>query len=252
MSCSSNTTSLQTQTVTVVPLEVARGSVVSWLGTVWKYTVNYATLKQTKIRADLTGALIEFAVKRRLEDSDDEVVIYKSSANGPTEIEILPQVILGVDQTSKGNYVIKLLASDTEELDPSCCYVYDVWVTLANGSREPVIDTSPFCIVQRVTPVEDTPAPIGPSGDAAPQTPQERSFTWTVPSTDVSWTVTIPLGGAMHDATYGVWASMADPVLPAGLKYWVPSATRTTTQFVFNSEETIQAGSVLTFFLRDF
>jgi hypothetical protein len=87
------------------------------------------------------------------------------------------------------------------------------------------------------------------SNDALPAG-GERSFRWTVPSSGKGWTVSIP-GAAMASNTYGVWVGIEDLLGGAPSAWWAPSASKTTTSFLFNTEIVLRAGATVCFLLRD-
>lgn len=131
--------------VAVVPLEITRGAVRNFLLVVEESVLDPLTLKTTKKRSDLTGATVLMTVRDK---NTGQILITKTTQ--PTQVEILPQTSGGNDLPTKGQATIKFVNADTETLSPSCCCEYDVWVTLADGRKDAVIDTSPFCIIERV------------------------------------------------------------------------------------------------------
>lgn len=141
---------ITSETIQVVPLEITRGAVVNRLLVIYENVIDPATLKASLVRADLTGATI---IASFVDKNTGQVIIAKSSTV-PAQIEILPQVVSGVDQPTKGQAVLKFVQADTETLQPmpNCCCEYEVWVTLSDGRKDAVIDRSPFCVQQRIPP----------------------------------------------------------------------------------------------------
>lgn len=88
---------------------------------------------------DLTGAVIYFTVKERVDDRSP--VIFKSSVN-PSDILIT---------NPKGGVAeIYLNPADTKDKEAKE-YVFDVWAALSSGKRYPVVDPSTFEIRPGVT-----------------------------------------------------------------------------------------------------
>ena len=234
---------------------IPRGAARDYLITVTENCIDGA-LNVVNQRTDLTSSEIRAAVKRKSTDSDALVVFQKSSANGPAEIEILPQVNTVPDPdedfATKGQFVLKILGTDTEDLDPDACFVFDIWVLLPDGRRDAVIDESAFKIIQRITPITVAAPPLGPVGDPATQSPQERSFLHTVAVTATVITVTIPLGELMRDTSYGVWWAFNTLVGAHVPIEEIREADKTTATFIVRTGGgAITAGTTIEFHLRD-
>jgi hypothetical protein len=96
---------------------------------------------------DLTGASVWFTVRHRTLDTAHVILKRSTLAGGDSsQIEILDQI------ATPGQLRIKLLATDTKNLQFTPTYVYDVFVTLA-GDDGPyqVIPRSEFDILPSVT-----------------------------------------------------------------------------------------------------
>jgi hypothetical protein len=89
---------------------------------------------------DLTGGRVIFTVKCDIGDTAPK--IQKDSLAGATQVDItVPK---------EGKAEIKLVPSDTQTLNLGE-YVFDVWVVLASGSRNPVVGPAPFMVLPGVT-----------------------------------------------------------------------------------------------------
>lgn len=82
---------------------------------------------------DLTDSTLVFDMKRRPEprrlEPTDPVVVNKTSDDA-NEIEVLDQAV----EATRGHYVLRLLAADTEFLAPGT-YAYSIDVRTATGRR---------------------------------------------------------------------------------------------------------------------
>ena len=108
-------------------LEVFRGDSLRLLFTVKNQNQELVTL---------TGANIRFTLKRKL--TDDQVLIMKST-DDPLQVSI----------ETPTSALIRIEGTDTEGL-PCGRYVFDVRVTLADGSRGTPIVPSPFIVSDAV------------------------------------------------------------------------------------------------------
>lgn len=221
---------------------LTRGSQRSYAICVQRVTVVNGRIVKTPI--DILAGEIRLAVTNV---ETGEVVFEKTSAT-PSQITIRdPQ-----EGADIGKADIHFIASDTEEMDPAGCYSIEIWAILASGERDTVLDPSPFIVVERETPINDSPAAPAPVGDPAPQTEQERSFLWTWSATGDTDVVTIPLGGAMRDASYCVHAIIEDVPVGGGIIILAaPSAGRTTTTFTLQGASDLLVGTTISIILRD-
>ena len=89
---------------------------------------------------DLTGARVVLSVKCSLEDASP--LIQKDSEKGATQVDITTP--------KEGLAEIKFVPSDTQTTDIGE-YIFDVWVVLASGAQNPVVQPSPFIIKAGVT-----------------------------------------------------------------------------------------------------
>lgn len=89
---------------------------------------------------NLTGARVVFTVKCSL--SDPAPLIQKDSAVGVAEVDIT--------EPRLGKAEIKMVPSDTRSLDPGE-YIFDVWVVLSSGARNPVVGPATFTVKAGVT-----------------------------------------------------------------------------------------------------
>ncbi len=240
----STTTSLYTSDNALVsrrPVTLTRGSQRSYVIEVFQNEIsNNRTIRSA---ANLTGGVVRLAVV----DLQTGEVVFEKTSETLGEIDFDTQ-----SGATLGHAVINFIASDTETMDPEGCYCIEVWVTLANGDRDTIIDPSAFNVIERKTPINDSPAAPVAIDDPAPQTPQERSFLWTWTDTGDTDTVTIPLGGVMRDTSYGVQVTIVD--VPAGGRVSVitsPSAGRTITTFALESAGDLLAGTTLYINARD-
>ncbi|MHA1812694.1 MAG: hypothetical protein ACTSYX_04580 [Candidatus Thorarchaeota archaeon] len=193
-----------------------------------------------RTRTDLTNSVVHFTV----EDSAGNTVIQKTSAN-IAEIEILDQVL---PATTVGQARVYFLEADTGALIAGDEYWFDCWA--ADGtSEEPIVDRGKFIVCESVTHISAGPAPSIPTYPA-PQSPQERSFQWTAPSTGSAFTVTVT--GGMVDATYGVWVNYEDVAGVVPAQHKVPAATRNAATFDVEFASNLTIGDTVVFLLRDF
>lgn len=155
--------------------------------------------------------------------------------------------IIILDQTDPatiGRATIVIEAADTNRQPKR--YRHEAWVELANGDRGVLIAPSDFIILPAAK-LPGAAAPPPPEGEAAPQTPVERSFSFSWPALGGTAAVVIP-GGMLRD-TYHVDASFDGVPILAG-------------QFAFENKTAdgfdavvlggaLTAGTALTFYIRD-
>jgi hypothetical protein len=198
----------------------------------------------SRVRTDLTGGIVYFTVR----DDDGNIVIQKDSTDA-AEIELKNQVVAA----TTGQATVHFVYADTAPLSslPSAKYWFDAWVTLSDGTEEPIVDRGRFYVDESVTHSALGPAPGLPTYPAA-QTPQHRSFKFTVPTTGDFWTVTIPSDG-MVDAVYCIagWIShLPDAESNVAILYDL-EADRTTTDFVLRASGDLEAGTIVDIEIRD-
>jgi hypothetical protein len=107
-------------------------------------------LDNNNAQVDLTGALVWFTVKERLEDVTP-VISKRNLAAGGDNAQAL--VLLPQTGTTKGQFEIYLVPSDTACLKTDHSYVFDIWVELTSGKRYQVVKKRTFIIEEAVTTV---------------------------------------------------------------------------------------------------
>jgi len=114
-----------------VDKELVRGDSRVYRGTISE--PDLGTVSTPPEKADLTGSTLVFEMKKQPEPRrlcpTDGVVVRKTSDDA-NEIEFLDQ---GVEET-KGQYLLKLVPSDTEFLVPGV-YAYSIRLETATGNR---------------------------------------------------------------------------------------------------------------------
>ena len=90
----------------------------------------------------LTGSLVEFSLKAD-DDISGTVLVYKSSANGATEVEIL-------SSPDDNTALIKLVSEDTQDLDEGD-YLFDMQVTFVSTQQVKTVAKDLLCISSGVT-----------------------------------------------------------------------------------------------------
>lgn len=105
-------------------------------------------------RADLTGFVIRFRMKREINDPDTKTLVSKTSTMAG-EIDFEPQTALPWDENStRGEAVIKLLSADSDpdindKMTEGDVYI-DVWMTRPGMDPEIVIKPSAWDLREAV------------------------------------------------------------------------------------------------------
>lgn len=125
-------------------LRCPAGAARQWTVTCYDLELDELGSEVGRTRTDLTGATVYFALKPA---DGGATVVAKTSADA-AQIQLLDQA----QAATKGQAVIKLLQADTDALTPGK-YHFDVWVKLADGRVDAIIDQSPFFISPQVADV---------------------------------------------------------------------------------------------------
>ena len=122
---------------------IPKGAARNYTLTIYEHTVSEASGDFTRTKVDLTGSTIVFALKG---DRDDTAEVLRLTSADTAEIEILTQ-----SGATLGQAVLKLTSAQTDALTKADgCYWYEVWVTLADGRKDAVIDVSEFSVQPRI------------------------------------------------------------------------------------------------------
>jgi hypothetical protein len=198
-----------------------------------------------RVRTNLTGGIVYLTV----EDADGNIVIQKDSTN-------IAEIVLR-DQTpgsdTEGQSDVYFVEADTAPLssDPIDKYWFDCWTATLDGREEPIVDRGRFFVDKSTTHISAGPAPAIPTFPAS-QSPQERSFKFTIPTLGTFWTVTFP-GTGMVNATYCIEPHISDLPLatsPVAVLYDLV-ADRTATDFILRSSGPLEAGTIIDIHARD-
>lgn len=147
--------SLSTRSISATAsIALSRGATRSFLLQFWSHSV------ASRTALDLTGAVVRWAAR----DRAGEVVIEKSSAVSPDEIELAAQ-----SGATLGQATLHLYNGDTEELEAGT-YTFDLWVTLPNGGEEDAaIRAGSMLVAERIVDIvsASNPGALPTDGDPA-------------------------------------------------------------------------------------
>jgi len=225
-------------------LRIPQWSVVSRLVTAEDVSYDENEVETGRVRTNLAGGVIYFTV----EDADGTIVIQKDSTN-VAEIVLRDQTPLSATEGQADVYFVE---ADTSPLssDPSDKYWFDCWAATADGREEPIVDRGRFFVDKSTTHISAGPAPAIPTFPAS-QSPQERSFKFTIPTLGTFWTVTFP--GVMVDVVYCIESHISDLPLatsPVAVLYDL-AADRTATDFILRASGPLEAGTIIDIHARD-
>ncbi len=225
--------------LTVQPKSVVQGETKTFLLTFTNKDL--VTGSNPEGRVNLTGATVRFCVNKL--PSSPSAIIDKTS-DIPAEILILDQA---VGSPTEGQARVFLVPTDTSSQAVGR-FFYDAWAILPADERHATLLASPFDLLDGVCDIPAVAPP--PSGAAASQGTDARSFQFTVPSTGAGpFPVTM---GAMFDVGYCVSVLFNLPLPGGGAASQPLVGSKTVTGFDLSFLGPVAAGTILDIIVRDF